>query len=174
MTPDAIKTRLRNLKLEAAQLRATLRRLEPKARKPKVRKVRASEDLERARAYVAMLDETSFCWACGRTRDDRPSWWASPFWGLERMHFVHSGTGRRIKDRRLVILGCSGCHCHYHRNIAEWELPRLTDGQCVLLKSRFDLEWYDPLFIAANNIRGAIEPEKLPIDFRQSFVRFQR
>jgi hypothetical protein len=170
-----MKPSLPELQRELQQLDAKRRQLRKaiKAAKPKPRKVVSQSERDRAAEWVNMLPEAGFCWACGRTRNDRPTWWGFPFWGIERMHFVHSGTGRRIKDRRLVILACSGCHGHYHDNLADWDLPRLTDGQCVLLKSVFDPDWYSPEFIADSNTRGVILPEELPNEFMVSFARFQ-
>jgi hypothetical protein len=154
---------------------AAIKSRRPKREKVKVRRVVSAEARERARLWDEFGRECreGFCWACGRTAHDRPGWWNAP-WTIERMHFVHSGTGRRVNDRRLAISGCSGCHGQYHKNIAEWDLPPLSDGQCVWLKRLYDAEWYSPLFIAGNNIRGEIEPEKLPQIFQKSFVRFQR
>lgn len=154
-------------------LLAEIKARRPRAPKVTVRKQRSVEEREQRKAWKEFRRECDYgyCWACGRTTNDRPEGWDLP-WGIERMHFVHSGTGRRIQDRRLAIAACSGCHKRYHARIA-WELPPLTDGQCAFLKKAFDRENFDPFFIAANNIRGGIALEKLPDVFTKSFMKFQ-
>jgi hypothetical protein len=140
-----------------------------KARKPKVRKVVAKlPDAD----YLSMPRE--FCWACGRGWNDRPKCWHAGWWSIQTMHFVHSGTSRRIVDRRLVISGCGGCHGNAHQRIAGWELPRLTDEHCAWLKMTVDPDFYDPDFIAANNGGKVIVPVEPPREFFISRERFGR
>ncbi len=161
---------LRKLRADAAK-EETRRR---KAKRPKVRQVKSAEERERARAYVAFREEHAAggCWACGRTEDDRPTWWHGP-WLIERMHFVHSGMGCVVRDPRLIIAACSGCHGQYHKSIANWGLPPLTDENCAWLKREHGD--YDPLFIARNNTRGSIQPVRPSQAFflsRQRFIHF--
>lgn len=147
MTPDALRTELRQLDYRRKVVRAQLKRLEKPRKKPRVK--RSKEETKAARLWRTFTTRFPTCWNCGRQ-------------GTERMHFVHSGgVGFKINDVRLVIAGCRLCHTNAHSPCKSYPFPLLTDARCVALKMRFDPEYYDPDFIKASNRNVAIEPEAI-------------
>jgi hypothetical protein len=153
MTADQIKTRLRTLKLEASQLRAKLRRLEPKARKAKVRRAVDREGAKRAELYRLFREEHAACWICKREAWQKPRWWAGPYL-IERMHIVNKP---RVEDVRVIIAACTLCHRIEHgerfRNAGDFSREPLTIEQLCEVKREHDPDNYDPEFIQKHSIR---------------------
>lgn len=127
-----------------AQLRADkaaiLRELSARRRaaKPKVRKVRTSEDLERARAYVAFREEHckgGICWFCDIGGHD-----------LDRAHITNDGLSKRLEDVRLVVALCRDCHNAHTAG-------RIATSTLIRLKATCDPDNYDPEFLQLHSVR---------------------
>lgn len=135
-----------------------IKTLKPKRPKPpKVRKQRTTEERERARAYAEFLrDKCDRCWICDRTANDRPDWWTSPVFMVERMHVVNSP---RVEDVRVIIGGCSLCHRIEHGDRFP-ECSQRPVGIEVLLaiKRDFDPNNYDPEFLQKHSVKKLTFP----------------
>lgn len=129
--------------LKAAILRELSKRR--KAAKPKVRKVRTTEERERAAKYVAFREQWPLCWNCGRSESDRPDNWHGVFI-IERAHITKAGLSRRCEDVRLINALCSWCH-NLHT------MGRMTTERMIELKREHDPDNYDPEFLQAHSVR---------------------
>jgi hypothetical protein len=109
---------------------------------------------EQAAQYseLAGQHEYPFCWACGRDArlSSKPSSWHAP-WLLHRAHIVSSP---RIEAPWAVVLLCPLCHLAGHgervRNPdpPHEYLPKITRGNLIWLKIRFDPGDYFPELLA--------------------------
>jgi hypothetical protein len=129
--------------LKAAILRELSARR--KAARGKVRKVRSTEERDRARAYVAFREEHLLCWNCGRGENDRPDNWHGVFI-IERAHITKDGLGKRCEDVRLINALCSWCH-NLHT------MGRMTTERMLELKREHDPDNYDPEFLQLHSVR---------------------
>jgi hypothetical protein len=157
MTAKDIKDRLRTIKLEAERLRAQLKRLEPKPKRPKVkvRRVVSAEERERARLYEAFREEHQTCWACGRDR--KPPKWYEPWLPNERAHIVNKP---RVEDIRCVVSLCTICHriSHWER-FAHFKQPeKLTLENLLWLKREHDPDHFDLEFLQRHSVKRLPTP----------------
>lgn len=154
---------LTDRQLDAVRQRAVkLLRMRRDALRGKVKSAKLSRKWTKRRKpapkpYVEYIASATFCYACGKPRGYRHSWFAATN-TLDPMHFVHSGTGRCVRDIRLVIPACRACHDHAHHENADCPLPQLTDANAAWLKRYYEPENYNPAFIALNNNGKEIEP----------------
>ena len=116
--------------------------------------------------YAKFLSETEFrfCWYCGRSASQRPSWWGADFF-IERAHIVSSPI---VEDRRVVVLLCSACHfaCH-NSNVFGYTLPVPTVEHMLWLKRTFDREYYDREFMQKFSVKrllSCIGPPKVVME----------
>lgn len=120
--------------------------------------------------YAAMLKEVAnpFCWACGRGKNSRPSWWHAT-WLIERAHIVNKP---RVEDRRCVVLLCSGCHkgsVHGER-FPQRELPRLSVANLIWLKRLQDSAYFDLSFLQRHSVRILPRAAKPPAAFSAEYA----
>lgn len=136
MTSTEIKTRLRDIKLEATRLRRELRKLEPKPKRDKVRKVKSAQERERERKYEAFKREhcSGPCWRC-RT-----------FQPLQRCHITKDGLSKRLEDVRLVNAMCPSCHDLHTKGA-------ISTQEMIDLKRIYDPDNYDPEFLQRHSVR---------------------
>jgi len=123
------------------------------------RKIKTMPPEEKAMYAKFMLD-FPFCMACG--------WVKYPFteFGfilkLENAHIV-GGPGRR-HDRRAIVRLCNRCHRLSHGDRIVWcgeQIPVMTQGNLVYLKSVCDKEWYDKEYL--DSISTGVCAETLPL-----------
>lgn len=172
-----LQQRIRELKLkherELAPLRrelADLRRQDKarRAAKPAVaRKGRTPEQRAIEREYAEFALNETHCWACGRTRWDKPDWWHLPLL-LERCHIVSKP---RVEDCRACVVLCSLCHRISHGDTFTYcELPPLTKAHLLWIKREHG--GYDPAFLARHNVGALPEPVELPVEYLKSQRKF--
>lgn len=90
-----------------------------------------------------------YCWQCGREWRHQPRDWFAP-WIIERAHVVSSP---RAKDRRAVILLCSGCHRASHGiNTAGDRFQSCELRVALWLKRTFDPDYFDLEFLQRHSI----------------------
>lgn len=100
-----------------------------------------------------------WCWACGRSSVDRPSYWGAPFL-IERAHVV---SRPREDNRRAVILLCSICHKLTHGlRIAGVEEKPLSLPEMLWLKWRFDPKFYERHWLSMRHI-GRLPRGRRPV-----------
>ena len=149
-----MKPTLPELQRELQQLDAKRRQLRKAIKAAKPRKPVDPTERERAAKYVAFLSDSTFCWICGRGANERPSWWTSPYFGIERMHIVNKP---RVEDVRVIVAGCSLCHRVQHGDrfphfpFSGWEPESMEE--LLAIKMEFDPDNYDPEFIQRHSVR---------------------
>lgn len=156
---------LNHKRLVDAEVRARKRISRPKKVKPKCkRKVRSAEEIRRALLYKEFRQLHEFCWACGRTENDRPAWYGGEVFMLERAHIVNQP---RIEDVRVIVCLCSVCHKLAHgERLAGCELPPLKIGHLIHLKAFHDVHNFSTEFLRRYNGNRALPPaEPLPIAY---------
>lgn len=158
--------------LELAPLRRELaeqRRLEKqrrsKAERPKAGRKARTRVVDPG--YEMFAAQENNCWACGRTRMDKPNYWGAPFL-LERAHVCNKP---RVEDCRVCVVLCSLCHRISHGDTFTYcELPPLTKAHLLWIKR--DRGGYDAAFLAKHNVGALPEPMELPPEYIASQRRF--
>lgn len=111
------------------------------------------------------------CWACGRDETQIPKGWFGP-WHIDRAHIVHSP---RVEDRRLVVLLCRMDHDRFAGasipSCPGHKYPRLTIGNLIWLKWKFDPEYFDRAFLQRYSVRRLPRAMKLPGCYREEYAR---
>lgn len=111
------------------------------------------------------------CWACGRDEGQRPENYFGEWW-LDRAHIVHSP---RVEDRRLVVLLCRMCHARFEGarlpSCPGHKWPRLTVGNLIWLKWKFDPEYFDRSFLQRYSIRRLPRAVRPPLVYRREYER---
>lgn len=116
-------------------------------------------DYDAALWYAELRFERA-CWACHRTRAERPERWNAP-WLMHRAHIVSSP---RREDRRAVIMLCPVCHTRSHGELLAGfeDVPQLSTGHMLSIKREADRAWYDAEFLGRCCVGRLPEPERLP------------
>lgn len=118
---------------------------------------RAKQLGEDGRRYLLFPVEspTPWCFACGRTKFERPIAWYAP-WQMQIAHLAAGGSKmKRHLDRRAVILLCPWCHLLHTthgtstRTVMGILCPELANEHVLFLKRLRDPEFWDPEWIAA-------------------------
>lgn len=112
-----------------------------------------------------------WCWACGRDESQRPDRWCAEWW-VDRAHIVNKP---RVEDPKLVVLLCRLCHSRYSGarisgcNGHQW--PKLTVGNLLWLKLRFDPEHYDRAFLQHYSVARLPRAVAPPSVYRAEYAR---
>ena len=116
---------------------------------------------EEKRLYKTFVQDCgAVCWRCGRTPNDKPAWWNSPFL-CERAHLVNSP---RVESRKCCVLLCSLCHRIQHGDRFTYDLTSggrfplctstpLTLPELLAMKKYADTNHWDRKFLQTCSIR---------------------
>lgn len=120
-------------------------------------------------AYKTFVQDCgAVCWRCGRTPNDKPTWWNSPFL-CERAHVVNSP---RVESRKCCVLMCSICHRIQHGDRFTCDLTSggrfslctqtpLTLEQLLEMKRDRDPDFWDLAFLQSCSVRRLPDLESL-------------